>query len=281
MQFLCKRPERNSNVWRRYQKQAISLVLMLTLSGALLALPEDNAAEILTIDSAINKAGKQRMLTQRITKSYMLIGQNVASDKAQRQLDASVALFEEQLGELERYSPTAEITKSLQNIRQEWNSFRGWAIARPERSQALAMIEKSTRLLSLCEESATLFEVHSGNKKGELINLSGRQRMLSQRIGMLYTAHSWQVNDKPLRVSFEQAISDFDEALQHLTASHINTDEINNSLDDVVAQWRFSHSGFQLSEDGRYVPFIIQVTTESILEKMEAITDMYESVAAQ
>jgi nitrate/nitrite-specific signal transduction histidine kinase len=237
-------------------------------------------AEAMTIDTAINKAGMQRMLTQRITKSYLLIGQDVAADKAQKQLDSSMALFEEHLGELEEFSPTPAITDSLQNIRREWNKFRHLAIGSPEHHQALSVITDGSRLLEMCENTVQLLEAHSSKGKGELINISGRQRMLSQRIGMLYVAKSWKVTDEALDKAFLQALNDFDYALERLGSSPFNTSEINQALKEVTAQWEFSRSGFELGESGHYVPFVIQVTTESMLKKMDKITDLYVSLEA-
>ncbi|QEY59964.1 pilus assembly protein PilP [Pseudomonas sp. C27(2019)] len=259
--------------------QSVILSLLTTALIITLAfIPMSASADTLTIDSAINKAGMQRMLSQRITKSYLLIGQDTAADKAQTQLDTSVALFEESLGELERFSPTAEITQSLQDIRSEWNTFRQTAISKPEQSQALSVIEDSSRLLELCEKNVQLFEAYSGKEKGELINISGRQRMLSQRIGMLYIAKSWQVSNEQLDKTFAQALNDFDQALNLLLQSPLNSDEINQALNEVKAQWEFSRSGFELGESDRYVPFLIQVTTESILKKMDRITSLYVAV---
>lgn len=278
MQFNLRLLRRHPLAGYSVQKIVSPLLMIATIIITLASVSMSVSAEVLTIDSAINKAGKQRMLTQRITKSYLLIGQDIAADKAQSQLDTSVALFEESLEELEDFSPTTEITKSLQEIRREWNTFRQTAIGKPENSQALSVIEDSTRLLELCEKNVQLFEASSGKKKGELINISGRQRMLSQRIGMLYIAKSWQVNDKQLDTAFEQALSDFDQALELLTQSPLNSDEINQALNEVVAQWQFSRSGFELGESDRYVPFLIQVTTESILKKMDKITSLYVTV---
>jgi len=254
------------------------LLIIATLIIMLASVPTNAGAEVLASASAINKAGMQRMLTQRIVKSYLLIGQDVAANKAQKQLDESVALFEENLGDLEGFSPTPEITASLQDIRREWNRFRQLAIARPEHSQALSVIEGGSRLLGLCEENVELFETYSGEKKSELINLSGRQRMLSQRIGMLYIAKSWRLADGMLDKEFEQALGDFDRALTVLAQSSLNTGEINQALSEVVAQWKFSRSGFEMVESGRYVPFVIQVTTESMLKKMDKIAGLYVSI---
>ena len=67
------------------------------------------SAQIADINSAINKAGRQRMLSQRMAKAYFQLGQTVDVERSQRVLDSSIALFDRQLVELKNYAPTPEI----------------------------------------------------------------------------------------------------------------------------------------------------------------------------
>ena len=82
--------------------QLVSLLLFF-----IFALPVQ--AEITSISSAINKAGRQRMLSQRMVKSYSMIGIDVQREAAQEQLTKAIDLFELQLHELNthRLSPFA------------------------------------------------------------------------------------------------------------------------------------------------------------------------------
>ncbi len=56
-------------------------------------------AEITSLSSAINKSGRQRMLSQRILKTYSMIGIDVNAMTAQQQLNDAVKLFDTQLAE--------------------------------------------------------------------------------------------------------------------------------------------------------------------------------------
>ena len=87
------------------------LRLLLLLSLLPLCLPAQ--ADISTLGEAINKAGRQRMLSQRMLKDYALIGLDVNAVKAQKQLDAAIQLFDSQLAELEKYAPNKKIRKAL------------------------------------------------------------------------------------------------------------------------------------------------------------------------
>ncbi len=255
-----------------------SLLLSITLLFSLISIPTVVLSDTLTIDSAINKAGRQRMLTQRIVKSYLLIGQDVAIYTAQEQLDGSIGLFEQQLEELEEFSPNKAISNSLIEVRNQWNRFRLMAISKPEKNNAINLIIEGQNTLEKCEKVVKLLEKESGNQKGKLINISGRQRMLSQRIGMFYVAKSWNLKSNRIDNAFKTAISEYDQALKKLSSSKLNTQEINMALNKVSAQWEFSRSGFEQIENSRYVPFIIQVTTESMLKKMNKVTGMYEAL---
>src|SRR5947208_1940572 len=97
----------NSNPARRLS--LFVLVALIALFGPLAAA----TAEDMTINSAINKSGRQRMLSQRMTKAYFQVGLNVRRDEALAQIDAAVKLFEHQLAELKGYTPAAAIAASL------------------------------------------------------------------------------------------------------------------------------------------------------------------------
>jgi len=259
-----------------------SFILALSLSIALLFSPAASVyAKEMNIDSAINKAGMQRMLTQRIIKSYMLIGQDVFVDDAQKMLDTSLATFNMQLEELDEFSPTIKIEKAISRVRQKWGSFSSNALKTPQKDRAILLIDEGDDLLALCEHVVTLLEKRSSNKKGAVINKSGRQRMLSQRIGMLYAASSWGIREKREVIKkFNIALKEYDLALTDLNTSKMNNKKISKALRKVSSNWEFSRSGFNLMDSQRYVPFVIQVTTETMLKYMNKITDMYEDVSS-
>ena len=72
-------------------------------------LPGTAWSQVIDINDAINKAGRQRMLSQRAAKSYMAMGQKIQGDHADKILTASMALFDRQLAELKGFAPTPDI----------------------------------------------------------------------------------------------------------------------------------------------------------------------------
>lgn len=251
------------------------IFLFLSLACALLCPP---ALAAIDDAEAMNLSGMQRMLSQRIAKSYLMIGAEVRSDQAQQQLEQSVARFESNYQALDEYAPSPQIRAALLQVEQTWRPYRELSLSRPSREQAVRLLQLSEQVLAQSEALVKLIEAHTGSASARLVNRSGRQRMLSQRIAKLYLALSWHLPMEGLEQQLQLATSEFEAAQQELLSAEQNTPQITAALHKVEAQWRFARAGFQLSADSRYVPTVITTTTETLLWQMNELTSAYEAV---
>ncbi|MDA7086428.1 type IV pili methyl-accepting chemotaxis transducer N-terminal domain-containing protein [Pseudomonas sp. SA3-5] len=243
------------------------------LFGLVLLSPSLLAA--IGVAEAVNLAGMQRMLSQRIAKNYLMIGAEVRPEQANQQLDESLARFESNLLALDDYASSPAIEQQLQRVILCWQEYRSLILQRPERDAAMRVLSLSDQLLAESEALVAQIERTSGGRTAHLVNRSGRQRMLSQRIAKLYLALSWKLPRKELQTQFEQAVDEFDQALEELRAAPENNAAIDAELAKASGQWQFSRQGFQLSEDARYVPTLISITCETLLKQMDGLTRAY------
>ncbi|RBA24957.1 type IV pili methyl-accepting chemotaxis transducer N-terminal domain-containing protein [Herminiimonas fonticola] len=257
----------------------------LATSASLLVFPTAYADGPIThINDAINKSGRQRMLSQRLAKSYLQIGQSIDLMRSKKVFSASVALFERQLVELEVYAPTSENKVTLADLRKAWATYKTMLVSNtPNRQDAKAIMVVNEQVLALAHASTVQLEKSSGSVAARLVNISGRQRMLSQRMAKFYQAINWGVASSDALINLAKARDEFLLAMTELYSSPKNTPAINAEIMLAQQQWFFFDQALKSSADSveTKVRFATNVatTSERILETMDRITGMYEQLA--
>lgn len=257
----------------------------LATSGSLLVFPSAYAEGPIThINDAINKSGRQRMLSQRLAKSYLQIGQSIDLMRSKKVFSASVALFERQLVELEVYAPTPENKATLADLRKTWATYKTMLVSNtPNRQDAKAIMVVNEQVLTLAHASTVQLEKSSGSVAARLVNISGRQRMLSQRMAKFYQAINWGVASSDALINLAKARDEFLLAMTELYSSPKNTPAITAEIMLAQQQWFFFDQALKSSADSveTKVRFATNVatTSERILETMDRITGMYEQLA--
>lgn len=233
----------------------------------------------ISMSSAINKAGRQRMLSQRIVKLYCQVGQQILVEKSRKQLLESVDMFEGQLLELKQFAPNQETQIAVAKMEALWVPFKEVVTGKPTKEGGLKLVGMSEELLQATHRTTMLLQDAAGTQAGRLVNVSGRQRMLSQRMAKFYMQKRRGFTGSEVTDGLEQARNEFKGALQELTASPQNTPAIKKELELARMQWIFFENA--LSQDGRQdTASAVNVATSSerILEVMDRVTGMYEKL---
>lgn len=257
----------------------------LVASGSFLVFPAAYADGPIThINDAINKSGRQRMLSQRMAKSYLQIGQSIDLPRSNKIFSASIALFERQLYELEAFSPTSENKATLADLRKTWAAYKMVLAGNaPNRQDAKSIMMLNEEVLALAHACTVQLEKTSGSAAARLVNISGRQRMLSQRMAKFYQAINWGVASSDALVNLAKARNEFLLAMKELSNSPKNTSTINAEIALAQQQWFFFDQALKSSADSMEakIRFATNVatTSERILETMDKITGMYEQLS--
>jgi hypothetical protein len=258
-----------------------TLVFSMILGLGFMAPSYANAANTpqITLASAINKAGRQRMLTQRMVKLYCQIGQQIVEEKSKKQLAGSIDLFDAQLMELKQVAPNKEIQASVARMETLWGPFKEIVSGASTKEGGKKLIGMSEELLLVAHKTTVLLQDAAGTQTGRLVNIAGRQRMLSQRMAKFYMQKRRGFNASEVTDGLEQARDEFKSALQELLAAPQNTAAIRKELELAKMQWVFFENALA-QDSGQDATSAVNVATSSerILEVMDRVTGMYEKI---
>ncbi|WP_456394078.1 type IV pili methyl-accepting chemotaxis transducer N-terminal domain-containing protein [Nitratifractor sp.] len=249
------------------------------LLGILLTVTQVWSIEIKSLAQAVNEAGRQRMLTQRMLKDYAMIGIGNTFGNPKEDLKKVTEMFEDHLKGLTAFATDPETQKSLEEQRRLWEPIKKMLAEPPTKERAAELQGKLDALLKAANTTTELFAKQTGKKSGEIINISGRQRMLSQRMASLYMLRVWGIDDPKFKEKMNVAMKLFDESLKKLIASDLNTPEISKLLNRVKKNFMF----FQIMNrsQSKFIPSLIYEKSNEILKDMNTATGLYAAQKVQ
>lgn len=254
----------------------------------------------MSVHEAINKAGYQGMLTQRIAKSYMAVVCNVDNEQYKAHLTGSASIFEHNLAELDASAPNEAVRTQLHHIGDLWQKYKFIYSNVYSEENALTVLKFNDELLEACNDVVHLLEQYvvdnasdkDKDKKANareydlasIINASGKQRMFTQRILLFSLANSYSIGDKTAQIEYLKAsISAFEGSFRTLMSYEGNTEQIDKELMVSFKVWIQMKKQLNviLSSENNSVKLKEQLVTmmqlgEEILFSFDEIVFLYE-----
>jgi hypothetical protein len=221
----------------------------------------------------VDIAGSQRMLTQRILNTYCQIGLDEIFGNPQKQLREAINRYERQIAIVERGSNDTKVTEKLSVVKNLWPKYKSLATSSPNKEGAAKLLKLNPELLAASHAVVLALEEANGTKAGEIVNLAGRQRMLSQRMAMFYMLKIWGVDDPSIEPELEKAKKEIIEANKHLSSQTYNTLRINSRLRKVKNSMSLLERTMEYKRHN--LSFTVATTTERMLDAMNDVTEEY------
>ena len=227
--------------------------------------------------SALNMAGRQRMLSQRMVKAYLMLGQGIAADDARNILQGSINQFESQLAALKAYQPTLMVRTATSNLDAVWKPCKALLVGVPSKAGATDLYDANEALQAAAHSLALAYEGVASTPIDHLVNLAGRQRMVSQRLAKFYFYRTWGLFDIPADMELHLSRARFTAELVQIERSPFASEQIKADVARIRREWEpYQQALFASRETSK-----MRMDALRVAELSERVLAVMEELVAQ
>lgn len=222
---------------------------------------------------AVNRAGQQRMLSQRLVKLYALACSGTEAKAAALLMRESIDRVEANLAALEADLSVATYGDLLAAARAGWQALRQQLEAPPRAAGLQRLDDLAEAVLQQAQALVAALEAAGGAQVG-VINVSGRQRMLSQRMAKLALVQAAE-GGASRADAIAATVSAFEAGQAALSAAPLSTAAIRAMLDRGDAAWQQLRTGVA-GADQQAGRIGLAAASEELLEVFDRLTEAYQ-----
>ena len=195
--------------------------------------------KFLSPGALINLCGRPRVLSQRMAIAWALVGQNITPAKAAVKLHQLETQFMRTLDRLSNMGLSDPLADRLATVIDVWPRFRQALFgAAPAMTSAPVVLELSEEILEAIDHLAREAAAHAAVPEAHHVNIAGRNRMLSQRIGKFFLFREWGVCSDAMLQRMGDSWCEFEVNLAELKRSGKSIPELAAQLNEITEQWQ-------------------------------------------
>ena len=235
----------------------------------------------------VNRSGQLRMLSQRLVKLYVLQQAGVQAAQCAEQFQLSVQRIDTNLAHLGKNLSQSTYGDLLDQVVQTWTRLKQVLQASPAAQSTTTVLaladELAERLLQGAERLTAALESAGLAPPLRVLNLAGRQRMLSQQYAkqVLLSLLGDDAITRRSEVGMAESRAAFEEALTTLNSLPLSTPEIRSALEAAGIGWlemrevaRLARAATGQARQDRLQA--LALASENLLDVFERLSNHYE-----
>ena len=245
--------------------------------------------------TVINISGKQRMLTQKMTKEALFIVKGINKEKNIQNLKETTKLFESRLQSLINGDKVLNIPKTTDKeiVEQLTKTSALWTLLKLDMNRVIekkidqkrleSIATNNLLLLKSMDEAVQMYTIKTNfykenPKLAEQINLSGRQRMLTQKMTkeLLLVANDIEVNKN--RKNAQKTGTLFEVTLKELI-DNTEDENLTKQLYVVAEKWSKYRTIIKMVNTSESSLKRLDELNMPLLKEMDIAVKMYEKLA--
>lgn len=226
---------------------------------------------------AVHMAESQRMLSQRMVKAYLMLGQGIGTEEARSILQASMRQFESQLAALKVFQPTPAVRTAVAALESAWQPCKAVLGAAPSKRGAVELYDANEALQRAAHSAALAYEDVAGLAAERSASVAGRQHMLLQRMAKFYFYRTWGLYDAPADMELHLSRAHFTAVLSQIERSPLASAPVKAGAAQVRRGWEPYQQVLFASAD----PATMRRDAARVAELSERMVGVAENLAAR
>ncbi len=230
---------------------------------------------------SVNRAGQLRMLSQRLAKLHLLRMAGVGQKQYKPAMSESARRIDEHLDWLLKRTQESIKKARVEPLAQSWQRLKAAldaplsaAMWREIDNQAEALLEGAERLTGELEALGGVAPLH-------ILNVAGRQRMLSQRYAKtaLRILLEESTNTPSLQREMDDVKQHFETSLMRLNNVPLSTPDIRERLESAAVCWRQMQQAATAGAGGSSAHRVDRVNT--VAQASETLLGLFDELSGQ
>jgi len=223
---------------------------------------------------AVNRAGQLRMLSQRLVRVFAQRLAKVGMRRAAELQEESLQRARDNIARLQALVPESLRHPALTTVVQAWESLQAVIEGRLSPSAVMRADACADVLLQAAEHLTRALEVAGGRRVLHVVNLSGRQRMLAQRVAKEALV-SLATDRAPATEALNAAVVAFEAALKELEGAPLSSDLIRSSLAAARDEWLQMMRALAVFEEANERA-ACAVASDALVQIFDRLTEHYQ-----